>query len=105
MKAIIPPGKAMVLGPLVAAHDHLPPASAAVAGVAPPQMLPREPDEEEAGDRSPATPDRSLKQAHRGRSGDSGTRARITERSCQCSRGWVDEMIGDLAGGHAFSSA
>jgi len=43
----------MVLGPLVAAHDHLPPASAAVAGVAPPQVLPREPDEEEAGDRSP----------------------------------------------------
>jgi hypothetical protein len=48
-----PAGYATIPAPPVAAHDHLLPASAAVAGVAPPQVLPREPDEEETGDRSP----------------------------------------------------
>jgi hypothetical protein len=48
-----PAGNATVRGPLVAAHDHLLPACAGLAGVAPPEVLPGQPDEEEAWDRSP----------------------------------------------------
>jgi hypothetical protein len=48
-----PAGNATVRGPLVAAHDHLLPACAGLAEVAPPEVLPRQPDEEEARDRSP----------------------------------------------------